>query len=178
MTDIIPCITLVTASVDGHIVGAYRTRLLPHDPPTLVAETIEASDMDAFTPPIDDQPGLTVEVYPQTTGNSHIPDIIWAHLWEGICERLQTRAMLRRAMCERMQINLGAPPEPTNDGIPVVANFAPKGLLNPSHHINGIAPTTIANVTVTHCPHQPDVEIVENNPDLKDYLKPGQSFPF
>lgn len=174
MNSIIPTITLVTASVDGHILAAYRTRVLPHDS-TLLAEGLEASDMDAFTPPIDTQPGLTVEIYPQTSRETNIPDILWAHLWEGICERLQTRAITRRAVCERIQVNLGSAPISTA-GAPVVATFAPKDLTPFISGINNISPSEIGSTTITTAHDDP--EVVDHLPDFKDYLKPGQTFPF
>ena len=127
---IIHSITLLTSTGDGQPIGAYRTRTMA-DRGLLICDAVESSDMDAFkSTPVNSQPGITVELHTQEGPNHCVPDILWLRLWEGICEQIQTRAMIRRSTCERIQFPINTIPALEAGGDrPVLATFCPKELI-------------------------------------------------
>lgn len=131
---IIHSITLLTATGDGQLIGAYRTRTMA-DRGLLICDGIECSDMDAFkATPVNSQPGITVELHTQEGPNHCVPDLLWLRLWEGICEQIQTRAMVRRSTCERIHLPLETIASLKEGGDrPVLATFCPKELAPQIH---------------------------------------------
>jgi hypothetical protein len=173
---VVSSITIATATVDGVPLAVYRTRVLPNTN-TIIADAFEASDMDAFNAPIDDQPGITLECYPQESPHSNIPEVLWAHLFDGLVERISLRALTRRATCDKTQINLGTPPPNTNDAKVLLPAFYPSHLAN-QLGLNHINPNTVTSQFIHEIdPSNPEV-ILDFDPDLSDYLKPGQTPPF
>lgn len=177
MSYVVPSITIVSATADGQPLALYRTRTIP-ERNLIVADALEASDLDAFiATPVSNQPGVSVSIHVQE-GNAHrIPSIVWHTLWDALCEQLQTRAILRRAVCAREQINVDFIPDFSPNSPPLLATFAPKDLshLITMHNLN---PDNVVNTSVKPAMScEPEI-IHDFTKDMADYLKPGQTPPF
>jgi len=177
MSYVVPSITIITSTADGQPLALYRTRTIPTRN-LIVADVLEASDLDAFlATPVSNQPGVSVSIHTME-GNAHrIPSIVWHTLWDALTEQLQTRAILRRAVCTRDQVNVDFIPDFTPDSPPLLATFAPKDLshlitvhnLDPQHVVKtSIKPSMSCEPEIIH----------DFTNDMSDYLKPGQTPPF
>lgn len=186
-------LTIASATADGDVLAVCRTR---DNGFIIMADHVECSDIDAFIhAPVDGKPGITVEVFSQRRSNEHnIPPHLWNMFFDLICERLQFHAIKRRAMTRRIQRQLPAPDVDMSKK-PTLIVTTPKDMENCIAFLDGQScnkldealevaeeiptkislPPVIADlISKLLNANSDEPEEVPNNPDFKDYLKPGQ----